>query len=177
MLELSRNFGHQNALSAGLDWARGDAVVLMDGDGQDPPELITRFLELWQAGNEVVFAVRHQRKETWWKRTGYFLFYRLLRAMGEVDIPVDAGDFCLMDRRVVTAIRQMPETGRFLRGMRSWVGFRQTGVEYERPARHAGDSKYTLPKLVRLAAVGLRSTPWSSGCWATHQPGGPRSSP
>ena len=111
VLHLSRNFGHQNALSAGLEWSSGEAVVLMDGDGQDPPELIPRFLELWAEGNDVVFGVRRGRKEARWKRGAYFLFYRLLRAMGEVEIPMDAGDFCLMDRKVVAAMQAMPETG------------------------------------------------------------------
>jgi dolichol-phosphate mannosyltransferase len=157
VLELSRNFGHQNALSAGLEWARGAAVVLMDADGQDPPELIPRFLEMWREGNEVVYAVRRGRKESWWKRAGYFLFYRTLRALGDVDIPLDAGDFCLMDAKVVEAIRAMPESGRFLRGLRSWVGFRQVGVEYDRPARQSGRAKYTLGRLLRLGLGGILS--------------------
>jgi dolichol-phosphate mannosyltransferase len=154
-IHLSRNFGHQAALSAGLDHARGRAVVVMDGDLQDPPELIEQFLEKWRAGYEVVYAVRARRQEHVWKRAGYALFYRLLRATSDLNIPLDSGDFCLLDRKVVAAIQHMPERLRFVRGLRAFVGFRQVGVSYDRPAREAGRTKYTWRSLTRLALDGL----------------------
>ena len=157
LLELSRNFGHQAALSAGLAHALGEAVVFMDADLQDPPELLREFVRQWEAGHDVVYAVRHKRKEGWVKRLSYFVFYRLLHGMAEVTIPLDSGDFCLMDRRAVDALKALPEKIRFLRGLRSWVGFKQVGVAYERPARNAGEVKYTRPKLVKLALDGLVS--------------------
>jgi dolichol-phosphate mannosyltransferase len=155
VLHLSRNFGHQAAISAGIDHARGRAVVVMDGDLQDPPEVIGQLLETWRAGHDVVYAIRTKRKEPLWKRAGYFVFYRLLRSVSDLDIPLDAGDFCLMDRKVVAALRSLPERDRFLRGLRTFVGFRQTGVAYERAGRHAGTPKYTFRGLVRLALDGL----------------------
>jgi dolichol-phosphate mannosyltransferase len=155
VLHLSRNFGHQAAVSAGIDHARGRAVVLMDGDLQDPPELIGQFVQAWRAGHDVVYAVRTKRKEGLLKRSGYALFYRLLRAISELDVPLDSGDFCLMDRQVVEALKALPERGRFVRGLRTFVGFRQVGVRYERDARQAGAPKYTFPALLRLAVDGL----------------------
>ena len=157
VIHLSRNFGHQPAVSAGLDHARGLAVMIMDGDLQDPPELIPQFVRLWREGNDVVYAIRRKRKENSVKRLGYFTFYRLLRAISEIDIPLDAGDFCLMDSRVVDALRSLPEQARFLRGLRTFVGFRQVGLPYERAARRAGHPKYTLLALIRLAVEGLVS--------------------
>jgi dolichol-phosphate mannosyltransferase len=157
VLHLSRNFGHQAAVTAGLDHARGRAVVVLDGDLQDPPELIPRLVDLWREGNDVVYAVRRARKEGPLKRLGYFAFYRLLRAIGDLDIPLDSGDFCLMDRRVVAALRGMPERMRFVRGLRSYVGFRQIGLEYERDARRGGRPKYSYWALLRLAIDGLVS--------------------
>jgi glycosyltransferase involved in cell wall biosynthesis len=157
ILRLSRNFGHQAAVTAGLDHARGRAVVVMDGDLQDPPELIPRLVERWRAGYHVVYAVRRRRKEAWPLRVAYFTFYRLLRRIGELDIPTDSGDFCLLDRRAVLALRRLPERVRFVRGLRRYVGFRQTGVAYEREARAAGRPKYTLRSLCGLAADGLVS--------------------
>ena len=157
VIHLSRNFGHQPAVSAGLDHARGRAVMIMDGDLQDPPELIPRFVRLWREGNDVVYAIRHKRKENAVKRLGYFTFYRLLRAISEIDIPLDSGDFCLMDRRVVEALRSLPEQARFVRGLRTFVGFRQVGLPYERGGRQAGQPKYTLLALIRLAVEGLVS--------------------
>ena len=155
LIELSRNFGHQAALSAGLEHATGRAVAFMDADLQDPPDLLREFVRRWEAGSEVVYAVRTKRKESAFKRAGYWTFYRLLRRLADIEIPLDTGDFCLMDRKVVDALVGLPETNRFLRGLRTWVGFRQEGVVYERPARHAGEVKYTLRKLVRLAVSGL----------------------
>ena len=155
VLHFSRNFGHQAAVTAGLEHARGDAVVILDGDLQDPPELLPTLLERWREGYDVVYAVRTKRKEHLLKRAAYALFYRSLRATAEIVLPVDSGDFCLMDRRVVDAINAMPERGRFVRGLRAYAGFRQVGVQYERDARYAGAPKYTLRKLVALALQGV----------------------
>jgi dolichol-phosphate mannosyltransferase len=156
-IHLSRNFGHQAAVSAGLDHARGQAVAILDGDLQDPPEVLGQFVEKWREGYDVVYAIRAERKEGVVKRAAYALFYRLLRATSDIDIPLDAGDFCLMDRKVVKALRRLPERIRFVRGLRSFAGFRQTGIRYARAARHAGRPKYTWRALVRLALDGLVS--------------------
>ncbi|MBI3411241.1 MAG: glycosyltransferase family 2 protein [Planctomycetes bacterium] len=167
-VHLSRNFGHQAAVCAGLDEARGAAVIVMDGDLQDPPEALGQFLEKWRSGNDVVYAVRTKRKENWLKRAGYFLFYRMLRAVSDLEIPLDSGDFCLMDRRVVDALKALPERQRFVRGLRSFVGFRQIGVRYERAAREAGQPKYTLTALMRLAMdglIGFSSAPLNAICY------------
>ena len=168
VMHLSRNFGHQAALSAGLEAAGGQAVVLMDADGQDPPELLEQFVEKWRAGNEVVYAIRRRRKESLFKRACYALFYRSLRVIAEIDLPLDAGDFCLLDRVVVDELIALPERQRFLRGLRSWIGFRQVGVEYERAARAGGTPKYTLRQLMRLAVsgyVGFSSFPLRASSW------------
>jgi dolichol-phosphate mannosyltransferase len=157
VVHLSRNFGHQAAVTAGLEYARGRTVVVMDGDLQDPPELLPELLDRWRAGADVVYAVRRKRKEGPFKRAGYHLFYRLLGSISDLHIPLDSGDFCLMDRKVVDAMNRLPERMRFVRGLRSFVGFRQVGFEYERSAREAGRSKYTLRKLAGLAADGLVS--------------------
>ncbi|MGH9034959.1 MAG: glycosyltransferase family 2 protein [Acidimicrobiia bacterium] len=155
LIQFSRNFGHQAALSAGLDAAGGDAVVFMDADLQDPPELLVQLFDRWEQGFEVVYAVRQQRDEGLFKKATAALFYRLLRSVSDVEIPLDAGDFCLMDRKVADVLRALPEKNRFLRGLRSWAGFRQVGVLYDRPARHAGETKYTLPKMAKLAVDGV----------------------
>lgn len=153
---LSRNHGHQLALTAGLDAACGtEAVMVIDGDLQDPPELLPAFYERLREGYDVVYAVRRKRKETWVKRTAYYLFYRLLKSISYVDIPLDSGDFALMSRRVVDVMKQMPEESRYLRGMRTWVGFRQIGMDYERDERVAGESKYSFKQLFRLAYNGI----------------------
>jgi dolichol-phosphate mannosyltransferase len=168
VIHLSRNFGHQAALQAGLDAAAGRAVVLMDADLQDPPELLEALVAKWREGYDVVYAIRTKRKEAAWKRMAYAAFYRTLRAMANIDTPVDAGDFCLMDRRVVDVLVSLRERNRFLRGLRSWVGFRQAGVEYEREGRHAGEPKYTLRKLVGLAVagyVGFSALPLRMAAW------------
>jgi polyisoprenyl-phosphate glycosyltransferase len=156
-LHLSRNFGHQAAICAGIDAARGAGVLLMDGDLQDPPEVLGLFIAAWRAGNDVVYAIRTKRKEGLFKRFAYALFYRLLRATSDLQIPLDSGDFCLMDRKVVDALKTLPERLRFVRGLRTFVGFKQIGLAYERDARHAGEPKYTLKALVRLALDGLMS--------------------
>jgi polyisoprenyl-phosphate glycosyltransferase len=157
VIDLARNFGHQVAISAGLDHSRGRAVIIMDGDLQDPPEVLPQFIAKWREGYEVVYAIREQRKEGPLKRAAYNFFYRLLKRVASIDIPLDAGDFCIMDRRVVDLLNAMPERNRFVRGIRSWVGLSQTGLAYERQSRHAGRSKYTLTRLIYLALDGLIS--------------------
>jgi polyisoprenyl-phosphate glycosyltransferase len=157
VVNLSRNFGHQAAITAGLDYAMGGAVICMDGDVQDPPELIPTLVARWRDGNDVVYAVRKLRKEGFIKRGCYAAFYRLLCRLSMVSIPIDAGDFALMDRRVVDCLKALPERSRFIRGLRTWIGFQQIGVEYEREKRFAGTPKYTWPKLVTLAINGLLS--------------------
>jgi dolichol-phosphate mannosyltransferase len=156
-LSLSRNFGHQVAVSCGLDHAAGRAVIVMDGDLQDPPEILPDLVGKWREGYDVVYAVRRKRKENFLKRGAYASFYWLLRKVSYLDIPLDSGDFSLMDRRVVDLLKQMPERNRFVRGLRTWVGLRQTPFIYERGARFAGESKYGLTKLMRLAFDGLIS--------------------
>jgi glycosyltransferase involved in cell wall biosynthesis len=151
-LRLSRNFGHQIAATAGLDHARGDVVVLIDADLQDPPEVIPRMVEKWRQGYQVVYGRRRRRDgETAFKRSTAALFYRLINRISEVEIPVDTGDFRLMDRAVVLALRRLPERDRFLRGLVSWVGYRQTEVPYDRAPRVAGTSKYPLRKMLRFS--------------------------
>ena len=157
VLRLSRNFGHQAAISAGIAAAQGEAVVLMDCDLQDPPEVLPRLVEQWEAGYEVVYAVRQTRDEKLFKRSTAAVFYRLLRSVSQVEIPVDAGDFCLIDGKVAAVLRNLPEKNRYLRGLRSWAGFRQVGVPYDRPPRHAGEAKYTTRKMVKLALDGVMS--------------------
>ncbi len=157
LVSFSRNFGHQTAVTCGLDFASGKAVVVMDADLQDPPELLPRLLERWREGYEVVYAVRCERKENVFKRSAYKLFYWLLNKVSYLDIPLDSGDFSLLDHRVVDVLRAMPERNRFVRGLRTWAGFRQVGVEYERSARFAGESKYDFAKLLSLAFDGLVS--------------------
>lgn len=153
---LSRNHGHQLALTAGIASARGnEALFVIDGDLQDPPELLAEFYKLFQEGNDVVFAVRKKRKEGMLKKMGYHLFYRLLRSISYVEIPLDSGDFALVSRRVVDVMNKMPEESRYLRGMRSWIGFKQIGYEYEREERAAGESKYSFKQLFQLAYNGI----------------------
>jgi dolichol-phosphate mannosyltransferase len=149
----ARNFGHQVAVTAGLDFSRGDAVVIIDSDLQDPPEVIPSLVEKWRQGYEVVFAVRTEREgESWFKLLTASLFYRLIYRITDVDIPLDTGDFRLLDRKVVNVMNQMRERHRFLRGMSVWVGFRQIGVPYKRAARFAGETKYPLKKMIRFAS-------------------------
>jgi len=155
VISLSRNFGQQIATTAGLQHARGDAVIIMDDDLQDPPEVIPSLLERWEEGYDVVYAIRKSRKEGIVKRTGYKLVYRILAKMSHVAIPRDSGDFGLMSRRVVEIINSMPERNRFVRGLRAWVGFRQIGVECDRAARFEGAPAYNLPKMIKLFADGL----------------------
>lgn len=148
----ARNFGHQIAVTAGLDYSRGQAVVIIDADLQDPPELILEMIQKWREGFEVVYAVRAQREgETWFKLFTASLFYRMIYRITDVKIPLDTGDFRLMDRKVVNVMNSMRERHRFLRGMSSWVGFKQTGVTYNRAARMAGETKYPFRKMFKLA--------------------------
>lgn len=157
VLGFTRNFGHQAALCAGLDHCRGQAVVMIDADLQDPPELIREFLEHWRRGYQVVYGQRLRLEEGQLKRFVYHIFYRLLRLLANIDIPLDTGDFSLVDRAVVQHLRALPERTRFLRGLRSWVGLRQMGLEYRRQARTRGESKYSLAKLFKLAFDGIFS--------------------
>lgn len=157
-ISLSRNFGFQIAVTAGLDYARGEAVILIDADLQDPPEVILELIAQWRAGYDVVYGVRGERQgETWFKRASAHAFYTLIGRITSVAIPADTGDFRLMSRRVVEAIRRMPERHRFLRGMVSWVGFAQTGVVYQRQPRYGGRSKFTLGKMLRFALDAITS--------------------
>ena len=154
----ARNFGHQIAVTAGLDYCRGDAVVIIDSDLQDPPELILDLITKWKEGYEVVYAVREEREgEGWFKLITAALFYRMISSITDVNIPMDAGDFRLLDRKVVDVLHQMREKHRFLRGMSSWVGFRQTGVPYRRVARQVGETKYPFRKMFRLAINAVTS--------------------
>ncbi len=151
-LSLGRNFGHQIALSAGLQFATGKAVIVMDADLQDPPEIVSQLIEQWHAGYEVVYGQRLSRtQESWLKRLTAYGFYRLLKRLSDVEIPADTGDFCLMDQAVVSLLNQMPERNRYIRGLRAWVGFRQTAVQFHRPGRYAGSVKYTFRKSLALA--------------------------
>ena len=157
-ISLARNFGHQIAVTAGLNFVRGDAIVVMDADLQDPPELIPVLVEKWQQGYQVVYAQRTQRRqESWLKRLTAYGFYRLLRRLADIEIPPDTGDFCLMDRKVVDVLNSMPERNRYIRGLRAWVGLQQTSVCFERDPRFAGEVKYTFRKSLSLAANGLVS--------------------
>ncbi|MEC4803947.1 MAG: glycosyltransferase family 2 protein [Jaaginema sp. PMC 1079.18] len=157
-LSLSRNFGHQIAVTAGLNFARGQAIIVMDADLQDPPELVLEMVQKWQEGYQVVYAQRSKRlKEGWLKRLPAYVFYRLLKRLADIEIPLDTGDFCLMDCQVVKMLNKMPEQNRYLRGLRSWVGLRQTAILFERDPRFSGDVKYTFAKSFAFAMNGLIS--------------------
>ena len=157
-VSLARNFGHQIAVTAGLGFARGDAVIVLDADLQDPPELIPTMIEKWRAGYHVVYAQHISRqRESVAKKVFAYVFYRFLRLLTNEDIPADTGDFCLMDRKVVDVLNSLPERGRYLRGLRAWIGFRQTAVPFEREARFAGKVKYTFRKSFSLAVTGIVS--------------------
>ncbi len=158
VVHLSRNFGHQAALTAGLEHASGDVVAMIDADLQDPPELIPRMVGEWERGNDVVYAVRKQREgETAFKLATASWFYKLFNKLAQVDLEPNSGDFRLLDRRALDALLTMTERSRFLRGMTVWVGFQQTAVEYERDARHAGETKYTLRKMLRFSLDAIAS--------------------
>lgn len=155
LIELSRNFGQQAAITCGLDHADGQAVVNIDSDLQDPPELIAQMIERWKEGYDVVYATRAARRDRFLKRASAFAFYRVLGAISTVDIPWDTGDYRLMDRKVVDALASLPEKTRFIRGMIPWLGFKQVGIAIDRGAREVGESTYTLKKLISLAMDGL----------------------
>ena len=158
LLNFARNFGHQPAITAGMDYAAGSAVIVIDADLQDPPEIIPQMIEKWKEGWDVVYGKRQKRKgETAFKRVTAKLYYRFLRSMTNVDIPVDVGDFRLIDRKVCDAMKALPEKSRFVRGLVSWVGFRQAEVEYVREERFAGTTKYPLKKMIRFALDGITS--------------------
>lgn len=158
LVNFSRNFGHQIAITAGMDMTRGDAVVVIDADLQDPPEVIPDMFEIWKQGYEVVYGKRLSREgETFFKKFTAKVFYRFMARMTDVDMPVDTGDFRLIDRKVVDALRRVPERNRYVRGIVSWLGFRQYAYEYERHERFAGKTKYPLKKMVKLACDGLVS--------------------
>ena len=157
LYRLSRNFGHQNAVCAGLDHATADLVAILDADLQDPPAVVLDMIDKMAQGYDVIFGQRRRRKENVVKRLSYWSFYRLIDALSDIKMPLDSGDFCLMNRRVVAALRALPERLRFPRVLRAWVGYRQAGVEYDRPARRAGSSKYSIVKLYRLATDGIAS--------------------
>lgn len=158
LVNFSRNFGHQIAISAGMDYAKGDAIVVIDADLQDPPEVILDMIAKWKEGYEVVYGKRLKRKgETVFKKLTAKLFYRTLRSLTNVDIPVDTGDFRLIDRKVCDVLRGLKEKNRFVRGLVSWIGFRQTMVEYEREERFAGETKYPLKKMIAFAIDGITS--------------------
>ena len=155
LIQFSRNFGHQAAISAGMAHAEGEAVIFLDADLQDPPELIPVFLGKFREGYDVVYGVRRNRKEPLWLRVCFSGFYRLFNAIAERPIPLDAGDFGLMSSRVAKLIAEMPESDRLIRGMRSWVGFKQAGIPYDRPDRHAGTTSYSLTRRIDGALDGL----------------------
>lgn len=158
VIHFSRNFGHQLAITAGMDHASGQACVVMDTDGQDPPELIGAMVEAWRKGSEVVYAVRTTRQgESLFKRATAAIFYRLMRRMTQVDIPLDAGDFRLLDRKVLDAMQRMRETNRFMRALTSWVGFRQTPIEYARQPRLGGETHYPFLSMLSFAMDGITS--------------------
>jgi polyisoprenyl-phosphate glycosyltransferase len=158
VINFSRNFGHQIAVTAGIDNCAGDCAVIIDADLQDPPELISDMIVKWREGYEVVYAKREKRKgESIFKLATAAIFYRILKKLTNVDIPVDTGDFRLMDRKVVDALKNMPEKNRFIRGMVSWVGFKQIGVNFIREKRHAGKTNYPLKKMIKFAITGITS--------------------
>ena len=155
VLSFTRNFGHQKAITAGLCYASGDIIAVIDADLQDPPEELVNFINKCREGYDIVYAVRTKRKENILKRLSYWLYYRILSSMSTVDIPLDAGDFCVMNRQVLNVLNSLPERNRFIRGLRTWIGYSQIGLPYERNAREAGKPKYTTVKLINLALDGL----------------------
>ena len=157
VLRFTRNFGHQAAVTAGLVYASGDIVAVIDADLQDPPEQLIRFIDKCREGYDVVYAIRTERKEGPLKRFAYYFYYRLLKRLASIDIPLDSGDFCVLSRRVLDVMNALPERNRFVRGLRSWVGYRQVGLPYERQDRLAGEVKYTFSKLVKLGLDGVFS--------------------
>ena len=155
-ISLARNFGHQTAVTAGLNFAKGQAIIIMDADLQDPPELLPQMIEVWKLGYQVVYAQRVARKrESWFKRITAYLYYRIIKRLADVDIPNDTGDFCLLDKQVVDILNTMPERNRYIRGLRAWVGFKQTSLPFTREPRFTGSVKYTFIKSLTLAIDGI----------------------
>lgn len=157
IINFSRNYGHQAAITAGLDYCNGKYIAILDADLQDPPEVLPQFFQKLDDGFDVVYAVRKNRKENGLMKMAYAVFYRLLKKISDTDIPLDSGDFCVMKQRVVHTMRRIPERNKFVRGIRSWIGFKQIGLEYDRHERHAGASHYPLHKLIKLAIDGMLS--------------------
>lgn len=157
IINFSRNFGHQTAVTAGLDFASGEQVAILDADLQDPPEILPKFFAKLDEGYDVIYAIRKKRKENIFKRSAYSIFYKILHIIASIDIPLDSGDFCVLSQRMVKTINSFPERNRFIRGLRSWAGFKQIGLEYEREKRFAGESKYGIKKLLKLAFDGIFS--------------------
>ena len=155
VISFSRNFGHQPAVTAGLEYASGDVISIIDADLQDPPDVIVSMLDEWKKGAKVVYGVRKNRKESIYKKASYYIFYRLYSAVSDITVALDSGDFCLLDREVVDKINSLPEKNRFIRGLRSWVGYSQVPVYYDRQDRQGGEPKYTFSKLLNLAMDGL----------------------
>ena len=155
IISFSRNFGHQAAVTAGLDHSTGDVVSIIDADLQDPPDVIISMIDEWEKGAKVVYGVRKNRKESIYKKVSYYVFYRLYSAFSDISVALDSGDFCLIDREVVDKINSLPEKNRFVRGLRSWVGYNQVPVYYNRQKRQAGKPKYTIAKLLNLALDGV----------------------
>ncbi len=157
IISFSRNFGHQVAISAGIDYAAGEAAIIMDGDLQDPPELIPEMLEKYQEGYEIVYAKRKTRQDTFFKKTTASLFYCLINILSDTKIPQEAGDFRLLDKKALNSLKQLKEKSRFIRGLTSWIGFRQAAIEYERDKRFAGETNYPLNKMIKLAIDSITS--------------------
>ncbi len=157
VVDLARNFGHQVAISAGIDSAGGEAVILMDGDLQDPPELLTKLIALWRDGFDVIYTVKRSRKENVLKRFAFHSFYKVMQMFSSIPIPIEAGNFSLMDRKVIAVLQSMPERNRYIAGMRAWAGFKQTSIEYDRGARFAGKPQMTISRLMHLAFDGIFS--------------------
>lgn len=158
LISFSRNFGHQSAITAGMDYSKGQAVIVIDADLQDPPEVMLKMIDKWKEGYEVVYGLRIKRKgETFFKKVTAKIYYRILNKLTDVDIPVDVGDFRLIDRKVCDALKKLPERNRYVRGLISWLGFRQTGVEFVREERLAGETKYPFRKMIKLALDGITS--------------------
>lgn len=168
MVGLTRNFGHQAALWTGLGYVSGDLVAVLDADLQDPPEVLPAFFRKWEEGFDIIYGVRKKRKENFFKRSAYFLFYRMLSLLSDVDIPADSGDFCVMDRRVVNVLVSLQEQRPFIRGLRAWTGYSQVEMTYERASRAAGEVKYTMRKLFGLAFDGILSSSIRPLRLATH---------
>lgn len=155
VIDFARNFGHQLAVTAGIDYAHGDAAIIMDSDMQDPPSVSFELLDKWEEGYEVVYAQRRSRKDTFLKKLTADMYYRVLHGLADIDIPRNTGDFRLIDRKVIDQMKAMPEHNRFLRGMVSWIGFRQTAVQFDRDERHSGETGYPLKKMIKFAADGI----------------------